>query len=247
MLDAGIFFFWPDAMAQRNFNLVQPPPGDPRRDLEKEPELSGAEREAELERLWADPQHDDGSAEWEERQEKRAASQFCYPTKDGAAAMMFWRNCQWYPRICAAFDPTGGTWLAEQERLMVDPAAELLPAMAAVWATLTNAEIDALFKEHDLPGNSVVDIDSLHLHPQVIAGESIIQRDLGGRHGVVREPRMSTLFEKTPTRMGGASPWRGQHTAEVLLELGLTAGEIDAMEEEGVFGSLGKTGQGARL
>ena len=161
--------------------------------------------------------------------------------------MMFWRNCQWYPRICAAFDPTGGTWLAEQERLMVDPAAELLPAMAAVWATLTNAEIDALFKEHDLPGNSVVDIDSLHLHPQVIAGESIIQRDLGGRHGVVREPRMSTLFEKTPTRMGGASPWRGQHTAEVLLELGLTAGEIEAMEEEGVFGALGKTGQGARL
>ena len=77
MLDAGIFFFWPDAMAQRNFNLVQPPPGDPRRDLEQEPELSGAEREAELERLWADPQHDDGSAEWEERQEKRAASQFC--------------------------------------------------------------------------------------------------------------------------------------------------------------------------
>ena len=58
---------------------------------------------------------------------------------------------------------------------------------------------------------------------------------------------MSTLFEKTPTRMGGASPWRGQHTAEVLLELGLTAGEIEAMEEEGVFGSLGKTGQGARL
>ena len=77
MLDAGIFFFWPDAMAQRNFNLVQPPPGDPRRDLDQEPELSGAEREAELERLWADPQHDDGSAEWEERQEKRAASQFC--------------------------------------------------------------------------------------------------------------------------------------------------------------------------
>lgn len=147
MLDAGIFFFWPDAMAQRNFNLVQPPPDHPLRDLETTPVLDGAEREAELQALWEDSQPDDGSQEWSARRAKRAASQFCYPTKDGAAAMMFWRNCPWFPRICAAFDPSG-KWLADRERLMIDPAAELLPAMAAVWATLTNAEIDALFNEY---------------------------------------------------------------------------------------------------
>jgi crotonobetainyl-CoA:carnitine CoA-transferase CaiB-like acyl-CoA transferase len=241
MLDAGIFFFWPDAMSQRNFNLVQPPLGHPLRDLEKEPVLDGAEREAELLALWNDPQDDDGSEEWYERRAKRAASQFCYPTKDGAAAMMFWRNCPWFPRICAAFD-TSGTWLAEQERLMVDPAAELLPAMAAVWAKHTNEEMDALFKEHDLPGNTIVDIDSLHLHPQVVAGGSIVQRDLGGRHGVVREPRPPTLFEKTPAKMGGAAPWRGQHTAEVLRELGVSEEELDEMEKAGVFGKLGRDG-----
>ena len=42
--------------------------------------------------------------------------------------------------------------------------------------------------------------------------------------------------------MGGAAPWRGQHTAEVLRELGVSEEELDEMEKAGVFGKLGRDG-----
>lgn len=105
-------------------------------------------------------------------------------------------------------------------------------------------EMDILFAKHDLPGNTVIDIDSLHLHPQVVAGKTIVQRDLGGRHGVVREPRPPALFEKTPLALGGASPDRGEHTGQVLMEVGFSESEVDAMDREGAFGKIGRDGTG---
>ena len=166
-----------------------------------------------------------------------------YIAKDGSAAMMFWRNCPWFTRICEAFDHNSeGGWLEDADWTTDWATEELLPKMAAVWATKTNVEMDLLFNEHDLPGNTVVDIDQLHLHSQVVAGGSIVQRDLGGRHGVVREPRPATIFEKTPQKIGGAGPRRGQHTAEILRELGFDESEVTAMELAGVFGEIGRDG-----
>ena len=76
--------------------------------------------------------------------------------------------------ICGKMKPGAGLVVFDIGNVLLrwEPRAAFRHALAS------DAEIDALFKEHDLPGNSVVDIDSLHLHPQVIAGESIIQRDL---------------------------------------------------------------------
>lgn len=133
---------------QRNFNQIQPPPQDQNYASSNAPDIkTGAAREAELQALWNDTKPDDGSEEWGKRRAQRAASQFCFPTLDGSAAMMFWANCPWFPRICAAFDPAGGEWLADRKRLNRRDIvlSEFLPALKAVWATKTNEVLVCLW------------------------------------------------------------------------------------------------------
>ena len=54
--------------------------------------------------------------------------------------------------------------------------------------------------------------------------------------GRMREPRPPVGFSQTPARVGRPAPALGQHTDEVLAELGLTAGEIADARAKGVVG-----------
>ena len=42
-------------------------------------------------------------------------------------------------------------------------------------------------------------------------------------------------LERTPSRLVRAAPQRGEHTEEVLGELGLAPGDIAALKARGVF------------
>jgi formyl-CoA transferase len=91
--------------------------------------------------------------------------------------------------------------------------------MAEKAAQMTRAEADQRFLDHDAPGGIVNRVEDLHLDPQVQANELLIERDHPVA-GPMREPRPAPRFSLTPAEAAHAAPTLGQHTDEILSELG---------------------------
>ena len=81
-----------------------------------------------------------------------------------------------------------------------------------------------------VPAGPVLTIAEMLEHPQVLARNMVVQT----RHpkaGNVRAIGCPVKLSETPAGVLRAAPLFGQHTREVLLEVGLTAAEIDALIE----------------
>jgi crotonobetainyl-CoA:carnitine CoA-transferase CaiB-like acyl-CoA transferase len=84
----------------------------------------------------------------------------------------------------------------------------------------TSEEIEEILRAHGVPVGRATAVKNVHIHPQIIANESLMEHD----HpylGRVREPRPAMRFDKTPAMMSRPAPTLGQHTDEVFGELAL--------------------------
>jgi crotonobetainyl-CoA:carnitine CoA-transferase CaiB-like acyl-CoA transferase len=52
--------------------------------------------------------------------------------------------------------------------------------------------------------------------------------------GVIRQPRPPARFDRTPAEPGRLAPLHGEHTDEILAELGVGAEERQALREAGI-------------
>ena len=96
-----------------------------------------------------------------------------------------------------------------------------------------------------VPCAPVLTRDQVMAHPQVLASKVLLESD----HPVVgriRQTRAAARFAETPTTLRRGAPLLGEHTSEVLSELGLTRRDIDALQTRGVIGG-DKTGQTQRV
>ena len=96
----------------------------------------------------------------------------------------------------------------------------------------TTAEWVAAFDEAGVPCGAVQMSAELFVDPQVAADNLLVEMD----HAVLGK----VIMANSPLRMSGgetgtrrASPALGQHTREVLGELGYSAGEVAALEQSG--------------
>ena len=63
----------------------------------------------------------------------------------------------------------------------------------------------------------------------------LVQGVESARLGLQRHVGQPVVLERTPSTLARAAPLRGEHTAEVLGELGLTAADVAQMKARGVF------------
>ncbi|OWQ90815.1 CoA transferase [Roseateles aquatilis] len=155
-----------------------------------------------------------------------------HPTRDGhlyisANTARFWK---------ALCEKIGRPELAEDTRYdsvrkRAQAAAELIPQLHAALRQRGALEWEALFGD-DVPCAAARRIEEMFDHPQVVAEEMVSRVEhpvLGHYRGLTR----SIKFGRTPGPEPFAAPTPGQHSAELLADLGYEEEETRRLVESG--------------
>jgi crotonobetainyl-CoA:carnitine CoA-transferase CaiB-like acyl-CoA transferase len=100
--------------------------------------------------------------------------------------------------------------------------------------TMTTAEAIVALEQHEVAFGPVLSLDEVPENVQIIHNETmrVREHDVLGR---VREVRQPIRYSGTPADVAGnIAPSLGQHTRDVLAELGRTPNEIEALYDAGV-------------
>ena len=101
------------------------------------------------------------------------------------------------------------------------------------FAAKTSAEWIAILNKAGVPCGPIYRMDEVFADPQVkhmqVRAE-VAHRRLGTL-GLISQP---VKLSRTPAKLATATPERGQHTEEVLLEIGFDEKEVKKFKSEGI-------------
>ena len=158
-----------------------------------------------------------------------------YATADGymnvaASGEKMWRIvCESIGRPELADDPDFKT---AQDRATNRKALNV--EMNRGFAAKTSAEWVAILNQAGVPCGPIYRMDQVFADPQV----RHIQAAADGKHrtlGTLRLINQPVKLSRTPASLATATPERGEHTEEVLLELGFKSQEIKKLKDEGII------------
>ncbi len=139
--------------------------------------------------------------------------------------------------MCKAFDRPD---MLEDPRYLTLPDRMQNIATLIAWQTMelaerTSDEVCALLDAHGVPCAKINSIPELPDDPQVRHSGSIdtVDHPLGG---AMHQPTHPARFAKTPASVRRLAPGHGEHTEEVLLEIGVPQDRIDSLRTDGVLG-----------
>ncbi|MDQ5826655.1 MAG: CoA transferase [Chloroflexota bacterium] len=147
-----------------------------------------------------------------------------FATDDGWLIVAVGNDRQW-GRLCDALsrpdfssDPRFVTNSAR-----VENRSALVPLLEETFAQRSTAEWLSLLEEADVPAGPVNDVAQALSHPQVAAREMVREVDHPGI-GAVKMVASPLKLSSTPAAIRRHPPLLGEHTGEVLEELGLKQG-----------------------
>ena len=173
--------------------------------------------------------------------EQRAATfiDLIYETKDGYITVSTMTNVQWQ----------GFCKVAGREDLQNDPrfltpalrdenANDRLNLIQEVLLEKPAAEWLQALDDAGVPCAPVLTRKQMIEHPQIKASEIVVEYE--HQHaGRLRQARPAARFEGTPTSIRQGAPLLGEHTYDLLAEVGYSDQDIDAMVKAQILGAGG--------
>lgn len=170
----------------------------------------------------------------EDKVPPQLAPDLIFETSDGYITAGAISNAEWQG-MCKALNKE--EWLAD-ERFntpagRVKNNAQRLNLTAEVIATKPTAHWLKVMDENSVPSAPVLSRKELLQHEQIIANKLIEEMHQPGL-GAVRQPRPAARFSETPAVISGPAPLLGEHTREVLSNLGLSGTDIDELYAQNI-------------
>ncbi|MBX9642451.1 MAG: CoA transferase [Mycobacteriaceae bacterium] len=145
-----------------------------------------------------------------------------YRTSDGYVSALIYNDKHW-----AAFvDAVRPDWASERYATLEGRARQIdavYALLAETFAERTTQQWLDLLRELEIPASALSSPAELFDDPQLEAVGFF--ETVASPHGPVRFPGVPTWFSRTPGAVAGPAPELGEHTAEVLGELGLSCVE----------------------
>jgi len=160
-----------------------------------------------------------------------------FPTLDGAMLLAIGNNGQ-FARFCEAAGQPG--WASDarfaSNTLRVKHRGVLIPMMEELTRTRTTADWVALLEDKAVPCGPINDIAQAFDDAQVKArGLAVtLPRDAGDGITAITGVASPLRLTATPPVLRRAPPALGQHTQEVLAEMGVDASRFEALRAAGV-------------
>lgn len=158
-----------------------------------------------------------------------------YATKDGYISVATMADKQWVG-LCTA---TGHAEWLDDERFKTaslrDRNADArLQLVQSALIERTAADWLEILEKAGVPCAPVLKRMEMIHHPQVEASGIIIETE-HPTAGRLRQARPAARFEGTPTEIKRGAPLLGEHTEEILTELGISDEEIASLRQQGVI------------
>ena len=149
-----------------------------------------------------------------------------WSTSDGQIAVN-WVNYEQYKGACRVL---GKPELADDPRFATRDArlknsAAQRKEFASILQSMSTEEALAALQSADVPCATVISREQIFYDPQVLHNETILEmtHPTAGRTRTARPP---ARYSVTPTSIERHAPGKGEHTDEILTELGFSATEI---------------------
>ena len=139
--------------------------------------------------------------------------------------------------MCDAFDKP--EWLHDERfdtaHKRVVNVVERLEETQKVILTRTSEEWLKTLDEHGVPCAPILTRANLLDHPQIIENEIVETREHPDI-GTIRQPRPAARFTEAPASGRDHAPGLGEHTREILKDLGHDEADIEALSKAGILG-----------
>lgn len=159
-----------------------------------------------------------------------------YPTRDNQWMIIAANQDTVFARLCAAM---GRPELATDERFATHHARgerqkELDDMIAEFSLTMDSTELENHLNEFSVPVGQIFRPEDMLKDAQFKFRESIVDVP-SETHGTVPMQNAFPRMSRTDTSIRWSGPKLGQHTQEILTDLGLSNTEIDAFRDQGVI------------